>query len=273
LHSFDVFRTYEKTQWQLRDIPWDEIRPELVRPEYITLAKSAVMGECNSIAAVHGFLNEFVDDYDFSAFVCLWGFQELQHHCVFRSWLGHLGIEMDARPVEATRAPYPPGNTRASTLATNVISELTVNSVYRSLSGRVEEPVLKNILLRASQDEARHAREFLHYARRRLEEAPDELPSLLETLYVYTADMERRVKHPVSIFKEGAPEFAGLETIDDGFAYFQSSGDGDELLQLRDKIFRAFTNLTGTRLERPRDVRRALAEALTVSETGAKGHA
>jgi hypothetical protein len=266
LHSFDIFQMYEKTQWQLHDVHWGEIRPELARPEYITLAKSAVMGECNSIAAVHGFLNEFVDDYDFSAFVCLWGFQELQHHFVFRSWLEHLGVHMDSRPIEATREPYPPGTTRASTLATNVISELTVNSVYRSLSGRVEEPVLKDIMMRASQDEARHAREFIYFARRRLSQHPNELPSLLETLYLYTADMERRVKHPVSVFKGGQPELAGFETIDDGFAYFQASGDGNELLQLRGRIFRAFSNLTGVRLERPADVRKALAEALAVAE-------
>ncbi len=262
MRSFDVFHRYEQTQWQLRDIDWASIRRDLVRPEYVTLAKSAVMGECNSIAAVHGFLNEFVDDYDFSAFVSIWGFQELQHHYAFRTWLTHLGLDVDGARVAATRPPYPPGTTRAATLATNVISELTVNAVYRSLGGVVEEPVLRDILVRASQDEARHAREFLYFTRRRLDEAPDELASVLETLYVYTADPRIALKHPVSVFKESAAFFQGHETIDDGFAYFRSLDDGEKLRRLRTSIFHAFTRLTRITFERPADIRRALARLI-----------
>lgn len=253
---------FEKTQWQIQDVRWDAIRRDLVRPEYVTIAKSAVMGECNSIAAVHGFLNEF-DDYDFAAFVCIWGFQELQHHFAFRNWLTNLGEEIPTGPVEATRDAYPPGTTRSATLATNIISEFTVNSVYRSLSNRVDEPVLKDILLRASRDEARHAREFLHFARVRLERHPEEMDSILETLHIYTAGLESRIKHPVSVFKGGIHDLEGFESIDDGLRYFATVDEGAELLHLREKIYKAFTNLTRFPLERPADVRRALAEVIS----------
>ena len=84
----------------------------LVKPEYITLVKSAVMGESNVIAAVHGFLNEFADDYDFSAFAVIWGYQEVQHHFAFTSWLQAVGEHVDNRAVVAAmRAPYNPGST------------------------------------------------------------------------------------------------------------------------------------------------------------------
>ena len=40
------------------------------------------------------------------------------------------------------RAPYAPGTTPSATLATNIISELTVFRVYRDLADEMEEPVL-----------------------------------------------------------------------------------------------------------------------------------
>jgi rubrerythrin len=102
----------------------------------------------------------------------IWGYQELQHHYAFRTWLEALGVEVDAAAVEATRATYPPGTTPAATLATNIISELTVCHVYSGLAEDVDEPILRQILNAASRDEARHAREFRHFAEQRLERHP-----------------------------------------------------------------------------------------------------
>jgi hypothetical protein len=219
------------------------------------------MGECNSIAALHGFLNESVEDYDFSAYASLWGTQELQHHFAFRTYLARVGAEVAPGAVEAMRAPYPPGRTHAATLATNIISELTVCRVYSELSKVVEEPVLKRILSLLSQDEARHAREFLHYTRRRIEAFPAELPSVLETLYVYVADPDKAIKHPVSVFKGDLPELRGHETIDDGFDYFQAL-DASHRGRLVDKLLATFSSLTGFQLTSPASVRRALATVI-----------
>src|SRR5262249_27350174 len=97
VHSFDVFRHYERLHSRLTDLDFAGIDRTLVRPEYVTLAKSATMGESNVIAAVHGFLNEFVDDYDFSTFAVVWGQQEVQHHYAFRSWLEAVGEAVNDR--------------------------------------------------------------------------------------------------------------------------------------------------------------------------------
>lgn len=261
MHSFDVFHQYERHHWQLRDIDFAAIRRDLVRPEYITLARSAVMGESNVIAAVHGFLNEFVDDYDFSTFAAIWGYQEVQHHYAFKTWLQAVDADVDAKPVEAMREPYAPGTTPSATLATNIISELTVNHIYKAVARKVEEPVLRTILSNASRDEAGHAREFIHYARKRLERKPEELPSVLETLYVYTGS--KAIRHPVSVFKDGLDELAEHETIDTGFQFFldEVASEG-ELDELHGKIRRTFSSLTGLDLSSNGRVRRALAEAL-----------
>ncbi|MCK9904034.1 ferritin-like domain-containing protein [Frankia sp. Cpl3] len=263
MHSYDVFRHYERQVWRLADIPFDEVRPEAVRPEYIRIARGAVMGEANSIAAQHGFFDEFVLDYDFSAFVALWGYQELQHHFAFRAWLEAIGEPVEAGPVEAMREPYAPGTTPAATLATNIISELTVNHVYRAVAAWVQEPVLRRIMTNASLDEAAHAREFIHYTRRRLAAHPDELASVLETLFFYTS--EQRIKHPVGVFKGELDALRDHDTIDTGFDFFlaQVATEG-ELAHLQDKIRRAFGGMTGLDLTTNARVRRSLAEVIEV---------
>ncbi|MEV0621410.1 ferritin-like domain-containing protein [Nonomuraea sp. NPDC050404] len=261
MHSFDVFRHYERNHWRLADLNLDEVDRSLVRPEYVTLAKSATMGESNVIAAVHGFLNEFLDDYDFSTFAVVWGYQEVQHHYAFRAWLQAVGESVDDQVVTSMREPYAPGTTPSATLATNIISELTVNHVYRAVSNWVEEPVLRTLLLNASRDEAGHAREFIHYATERLERRPQELPSVLETLYVYSS--EAKIRHPVSTFKSGISELGDHETIDTGFELFleKVAAEG-ELEVLYGKIRRTFGGMTGLELGSNAKVRRALAEAL-----------
>lgn len=261
MHSFEVFEHYERAQWRLSDIDFTQIRADLVKPEYITLAKSAVMGESNVIAAVHGFLNEFVDDYDFSTFATIWGYQEVQHHYAFTSWLLAQNLDVSRAAVDAMRAPYAPGTTPCATLATNIISELTVNHVYKALSNWIEEPVLKTILRKASLDEAAHAREFIYFTKNRLKHHPEELPSALETLYFYTSD--GRLKHPVGVFKDGLDELANHETIDTAFEFFLDRvAKDDELHGLHSKIRRTFSSITGLDLSSNGRIRRSLAEIL-----------
>ncbi|GHE79638.1 hypothetical protein GCM10017786_06990 [Amycolatopsis deserti] len=261
MHSLEVFRHYDRNHWRLSGLPLRSVDTALVKPEYVTLVKSAVMGESNVIAAVHGFLNEFADDYDFSAFAVIWGYQEVQHHYAFTSWLQAVGETVDNRAVAAMRAPYDPGTTPSATLATNIISELTVNHVYRAVSAWVDEPVLKELLLRASRDEAGHAREFRHFLGKRLQAHPGEVASVLETLYFYTSD--DKIRHPVGVFKAGLDELSETETIDTGFELFLDTVAGaGELDELQDKIRRTFGSLTGYDTSSNRAVRRALATAL-----------
>jgi rubrerythrin len=261
MHSSDVFCQYERNHWRLSDVDFSAIRRDLVRPEYVTMARSSVMGESNVIAAVHGFLNEFVDDYDFSSFAVVWGYQEVQHHNAFRAWLRELDADVDDAPVEAMREPYAPGTTPCATLATNIISELTVNHVYKAVARYVDEPVLQQVMVNASRDEAAHAREFIHYCRERLGRHPEELASVLETLYVYTSD--DRIKHPVSMFKDNLAELQDHETIDTGLDLFlERIADAGELEELQGKIRKTFASLTDLDLSSNSQVRRALAEQL-----------
>ncbi|WP_051386476.1 hypothetical protein [Actinokineospora inagensis] len=106
----------------------------------------------------------------------------------------------------------------------------------------------------------RHAREFIHYCRERLARKPEEIPSVLETLYVYTSD--KRIKHPVSMFKSALTEQED-HTIDTGFDLFlEQVADENELNELQGKIRQVFGQLVDKDLTTNGKVRRALAEAL-----------
>ncbi|GAA2529947.1 ferritin-like domain-containing protein [Winogradskya humida] len=264
LHSAGVFTRYQQATWELKDIPWDDFRPDLVEPDYITFAKGAIMGESNSVAATHGLLNEFADDYDFSQFVCIWGYQEVQHHLAFQTWLQMAGHKVSYDKVNAMREPYPPGVTKAASIATNVICEVLTNHMYKSVSRAVREPVISRIMGRASGDEARHAREFAHYTARRLATHPQECASVVETLYVYMGTTRDLYRHPVSRFKGHLPELQGHETIDEVFSYFaEVDRDGVEWERCCTQLFAYFSELTGHRLTKMADVRRAIAAEST----------
>jgi hypothetical protein len=260
LHSAQVFTAYQHATWVMEQIPWDEFRPDLVAPEYVVFAKGAIMGESNTIAATHGLLNEFADDYDFSQFACIWGYQEIQHHLVFQTWLQMAGHTVAYEKVNAMREPYSPGVTKAASLATNVICEVLTNHMYKCVSRVMAEPVIARIASRASGDEARHAREFAYYTKRRLAAHPEELASVMETLYVYMGVTRDLYRHPVSRFKGHLPELEGHETIDEVFAYFADvDRDNAEWERSREQLFSYFSDITGHPITRMSDVRRAIA--------------
>ncbi|MCK9921889.1 ferritin-like domain-containing protein [Frankia sp. AgPm24] len=266
-HSFEVFTHYERLQWKVSDLDLDNIRRDLVQPAYIPLVKGVVMGEATSLPGLHGFLSEFDDDYDCSAFVAVWAYQELQHHYAFRAWLRGVDVHIDQARIEALREPYEAGVTPSATLTTNVISEIIVNTVYRALSEWVEEPVLADLFLRASRDEAGHAREFLYYLKRRLEQHPHELKSVLERIHFYVTSA--RLNHPVGVYKhQRVEQMRGYETVDDVIDVYLQISAPDALDKLQAKLRRMLGTAVGLDLSRNSSIRGAMAD-LAAAETPA----
>jgi ferritin len=260
-HSFDVFQHYERLQWKVSEIGLDSIQRDLVQPAYIGLVKGVVLGEATSLPGLHGFLSEFSDDYDCSAFVAVWAYQELQHHYAFRAWLRAVGVEIDQDKIEALREPYEAGITPSATLTTNVISEIIVNTVYRAMSEWVREPVLSELFLKASRDEAGHAREFLFYLKRRLAVHPEELASVLERIHFYVTNP--RLNHPVGVYKhQRVEELAGHETVDDVIDVYVRVAPPDAVDKLQAKLRRMLGTAVDRDLRRNSDIRHAIADAV-----------
>lgn len=264
MHSYDIYKEHAKVRWELSHIPWDQIDPSAATEEEVRIARALAFGESNAIAALHLFLNETQDDYDFSAYASLWSFEEIRHHYAFRTWLERIGQPIDDSKVNAMREAYPNGITHASTIATNLISELSLTHVYSFFSRNLKEPVLREIFRRLSQDEARHAADFRFYLERRLKNRPEEMASVLETLYVYLGDPEHPIKHPVDVFKspiERVQTSKESEMPDDAFESFLSqSRETTRLDQLRSRVFSAFSRVTERPMSSLYDVRRELAE-------------
>ncbi|WP_101607305.1 ferritin [Amycolatopsis sp. BJA-103] len=270
MHSARIFAEYQHATWEMHHIPWQDFTPQAVRPEHVVFAKGAIIGESNVVAATHGLLNEFGMDYDFSQFTCIWGYQEIQHHLAFQTWLQLAGHSIEHRTIASMREAYPPGVTRAATLATNVICEVLATHAYKCVARSMEEPVLAEILRKASGDEARHAREFVYYTAQQLAERPEELASVVETLYIYMGTTRDLYRHPVSRFKGNLPELEGHETIDEMFAYFaEVDEDGAEWAKCCEQLFKYFSTITGYKLTKMADVRRAIAEESIKAEAAA----
>jgi len=260
-HSFEVFQHYERLQWKVSEVGLGDVVHDRVKPAYIALVKGVVMGEATSLPGLHGFLSEFADDYDCSAFVAIWAYQELQHHYAFRAWLEAVGVEIEQAKIEALREPYEAGITPAATLTTNVISEIIVNTVYRALADWVEEPVLADLFLRSSRDEAGHAREFLFYLKRRLEQHPEELTSVLERIHFYVTSA--RLNHPVGVYKhQRVEEMKDHETVDDVIDVYIRIAPPEALDNLQAKLRRMLGTAVGFDLRRNSDIRAAMAESI-----------
>jgi hypothetical protein len=59
------------------------------------------------------------------------------------------------------------------------------------------------------------------------------------------------------VFKGELPEWCGLSTFDDAFDLF-TQFEGDMIDRLRRKLFHAFSDLTGCRIDSPKSIRREL---------------
>jgi hypothetical protein len=79
---------------------------------------------------------------------------------------------------------------------------------------------------------------------------------------VYTSD--KRIKHPVSVFKSDLAELENHETIDTVFEMFlENIADAGELEELQGKIRRVFGQVVDMDLATTGRVRRALADVIS----------
>ena len=257
-----IYRQHQKHRWELTDIPWDQMRPNATADD-LRLARGLAFGESNAIAALHLFLNESEDDYDFGSYAAIWCFEEIRHHYAFREWLERQGESLDDANLQAMRPAYPNGVTPAATIATNLISELTLTTVYSTLAEHVHDPALAEILRHASRDEARHARDFRLFLKRRVDVRRDEMRSVLETLYIYLSDPARPLKHPVDMFKTAVTHPSSRAMPDDAFQRFMEvDQDAHHLRKIRSRIMSSFATVTGYALPDLAAVRRAVADLL-----------
>jgi len=190
----------EKVRWQLSDIDWSRLQPELASPALRALVREMAFSEHATFSATQKFMQTFFADIDFTSWLSVWFYEETRHPHILMAWLERLGDPVDEAFVLNGRVSTPFMKSVTGTLVTNIISEVAAANAYGIMAETVQEPVLAQIARYISGDEARHASAFFGYAKRRIGREPDVARQRLDALKVLHFWLEEKdqVTHPIN---------------------------------------------------------------------------
>ena len=84
----DMFIRLERARWTLSsDIPFDDIDPSLLSPQWISDLRNICLTELSALYATEMFLRDFYTDIDFCSFISIWFYEEMKHHLTLRKYL------------------------------------------------------------------------------------------------------------------------------------------------------------------------------------------
>ena len=166
------------SNWTLDDIPWDSFDPSKVNRELIPVVKAASMVEYNA-DDYRRYLNRvFAGDDRVCRAIDQWSVEEVQHGRALGEWARLADPDFDfERSFERFRASFQvPLDVEASVrgshsgeLVARCMVETGTSSFYSALSDATDEPVLKEICRRISDDEHAHYHLFHSHLRRYLQ--------------------------------------------------------------------------------------------------------
>jgi hypothetical protein len=155
--------------WSNADLPWSDLRPDLVDRELLETVKTAALVEANSADYVAYLHNVFGDDPVFRAAADTWGVEEAQHGAALAAWAACIDPAFDfAASLARFRTGYRLAldrtesirGSRAGELLARCVVESGTCSFYSALRDSTDEPVLRRICHLIAQDEAAHYRLF-----------------------------------------------------------------------------------------------------------------
>jgi ferredoxin len=195
-------RLSERVRWSLDGVAWQRLAPDRASPGLRAMVREMAFSEHATYSATQRFMQTFADDVELTQWLSIWFYEETRHPHALSSWLRRIGAppadEHDF--VIRGRISTPFMKSKMGTLVTNVVSEVTAASAYRTMARAGAEPVLTQIAGFIAADEARHAASFLRFARRRLDSAEDparERLDALKVLHFWLNDMQQ-VTHPIN---------------------------------------------------------------------------
>jgi hypothetical protein len=196
--TLHLLETAEACRWHMADIPWDGIDDSLVDDELIGYVRRAALTEMTTWEATQRFMTAFADDVDFTQWIAVWFYEETKHPQALMRWLDHFGVSLPAGEMLSARETQPFVESRAGTLAINVIAETIASAGYQRLASVSTEPVLRTIATNLARDEGRHASGFYVFLDRELRRSgqPDrERRKILMILYMWFRH-RAGMKHP-----------------------------------------------------------------------------
>jgi rubrerythrin len=250
----EIFDWFENTRWSLADMPdFAGIQKELLRPNEIDFLRETVTAEFGTLPALHNFLREWGDEYSFSSWASAWGAEESRHALMQSRYLRAIGVETPAKHALYKRKPYPLGENRAGTLMLNMVAESRASEYYRRLSEKAQEPVLKQLWMFISRDEARHARAFKVFCEELCDLSEKNTIEAVKMAYIFLGDVVNKVKHPVAHFYPHSTSNEGFKEVDEYLAGSTEAANSNVIKMVR-------SILKDTSIHGSRDLKRWLRE-------------
>src|ERR1700733_7907971 len=92
----DMFIRLERARWTLStDIPFDDIDPSLLSPQWISDLRNICLTELSALYATKMIIPDFYTDFDFYTFISIWFYEEWNHHLTLRKCRGRCGETFD----------------------------------------------------------------------------------------------------------------------------------------------------------------------------------
>jgi hypothetical protein len=261
-----LFDEAERARWRMTDLPWDTLERAAVRPALVALVREIALSEMTTFSASRRFLNEFSDDVEFTQWMAVWFYEETKHPLALTRWLAHFGSSFDDATIVRARASAPFMKSRMATLVMNVVSEMVATAHYVGLAKHVKEPVLREIARNLAADEARHARTFLAFAKKRLASASDpavERLDAVKVLYFWLCE-NGEVRHPVSLLYGEARADPELGPLLEEMPI--------ELERVAQRVCAQIGQLIGVPIDGPAEIRSTLRQLVAESRRAGGGH-
>ncbi len=170
------FRTHEKVMWEFGALDFGAIEKDKLTQNDVDGVRAAMLVESHNPVYTMRILEYFRADHEMTSFVVTWGYEEMKHYVVLRSYLeacGMVNVPELHQELDVTRAgPWGDKETRFTRMQSFVytmIQEQVTGRFYRRFADFTKEPVLQNILRLVSKDEYRHCQYYLEKGREELD--------------------------------------------------------------------------------------------------------
>lgn len=208
-------RTHERMYWSLTDfleMDWREIDVEALTEVDLWVVETTMLVESNNPDYVANLIEYFQADQEVCDFLMMWAVEEWKHYYALRDYLGKVKTALDlrqrpssdeapqfehlwntvnaalsedvdkVRSLSAENWGIPPHYYPVQVTAATSLQEFITAEFYRSHAAQTREPVLAELELQLSKDEARH--EMFYEARTLecLERNPEQMDLVVDAL-------------------------------------------------------------------------------------------